>query len=171
MELPQLSVRMIVCQPTPFGRNFMVKQAIWGSFVSAAVMIGLSASLAAAGPIEDRQAAMKQNGKMMGVLVPMLKGEKPYDAAVVKEAAATMAEDFKKAAASFPEGSDKGPPETYAKPEIWSDPEGFKAAFEKAVAAVDTLAMSTDEASFKAALPAVGSSCGGCHEKFRRPKD
>ena len=66
-----------------------------------------------------------------------------------------LAADFKKAGASFPEGSDKGPPETYAKAEIWSDPEGFKAAFEKAVAAVDTLAMSTDEASFKAALPAV----------------
>ena len=101
----------------------------------------------------------------------MLKGEKPYDAAIVKLGAGMLAEDFKKAAVSFPEGSGEGPPETYAKAEIWSDPEGFKAAFEKAVAAVDTLAMSTDEASFKAALPAVGLACGGCHEKFRRPKD
>jgi cytochrome c556 len=149
----------------------MVKQAIWKAAVPAAVIIGLSASLAFAGPIEDRQAAMKQNGKAMGMLVPIIKGEKPYDAAVVKEAADMLAKDMKTAAVSFPEGSDKGPPETYAKAEIWSDPEGFKAAFEKAVTAVDTLAMSTDEASFKAAFPAVGASCGGCHEKFRRPKD
>ncbi len=149
----------------------MVKQAIWGSLASAAAVIGLSASLAAAGPIEDRQAAMKQNGKAMGMLVPIVKGEKPYDAAVVKEAATMLVEDMKKAAMNFPEGSGEGPPETYAKPEIWSDPEGFKAAFDKAMAASEALAMTADEASFKAAFPAVGASCGGCHEKFRRPKD
>jgi cytochrome c556 len=150
--------------------EFMVKQALWKSFVPAAVIIGLSATLAFAGPIEDRQAAMKANGKAMGALVPIIKGEKPYDAAVVKENAAQLAADFQKAAVSFPEGSDMGPPETWAKPEIWSDPEGFKAAFEAAVKAVDGLAASTDEASFKAAFPAVGASCGGCHEKYRRPK-
>lgn len=149
----------------------MVQQAIWKSLVPAAVIMGLSASLAFAGPIEDRQAAMKQNGKAMGMLVPMIKGEKPYDAAVVKEAATILVEDGKKAAASFPEGSDTGPPETYVKAEIWSDPEGFKEAFDKAIAAAEALAMTTDEASFKAAFPAVGASCGGCHEKYRRPKD
>jgi cytochrome c556 len=151
--------------------DFMVKQAIWKSFVPAAVIVGLSASLAFAGPIEDRQAAMKQNGKAMGMLVPIIKGAKPYDAAMVKEAAGMLVDDMKKAAASFPEGSGEGPPETYAKPEIWSDPEGFKAAFDKAIAASEALAMTADEASFKAAFPAVGASCGGCHEKYRRPKD
>jgi cytochrome c556 len=149
----------------------MVKQAVWGSFASAAAIVGLSASLAAAGPIEDRQAAMKQNGKAMGMLVPIIKGAKPYDAAVVKEAASILVDDLTKASMNFPEGSGEGPPETYAKAEIWSDPEGFKAAFDKAIAASEALAMTADEASFKAAFPAVGASCGGCHENFRRPKD
>jgi cytochrome c556 len=49
--------------------------------------------------------------------------------------------------------------------------EGFKAAGEKAGAAVVALAATTDEAGFKAAFPAVGEGCKGCHEKFRRPKE
>lgn len=149
----------------------MVKQAMWRSFVPAAVLIGLSTTLAIAGPIEDRQASMKEAGKAMGMLVPMVKGEKPYDAAIAKQAADMLIAGMKKATASFPEGSDQGPPETYAKAEIWTDPEGFKAAFDQAIAAGEALAMTADEASFKGAFPAVGSSCGSCHQKYRRPKD
>ncbi len=38
------------------------------------------------------------------------------------------------------------------------------------VEALSDVAATTDEAGFKAAFPAVGAACGGCHEKFRRPK-
>jgi cytochrome c556 len=89
----------------------------------------------------------------------------------VKTNAETIHQDFVKAFASFPPGSDKGPPETYAKAEIWSDAEGFKAAEDAALKAVAELAASTDEASFKIAMGALGNSCKGCHDKYRRPKE
>lgn len=136
----------------------------------ALLLGGLGATLAFAGPIEDRQAAMKANGKAMGPLVAIFKGEKPFDAAIVKESADTIHADFVKASTAFPPDSKDGPPETYAKPEIWSDPEGFKAALEKAITATEAVAAATDEASFKAAFPELGGACQGCHEKYRRPK-
>lgn len=150
----------------------MVKPANMLKIVPAlALIIGLGTTAALAGPIEDRQAAMKQNGKAVGALAAILKGEAPYDATVVKTNAEVLREDFVKAFASFPPGSDKGPPETYAKAEIWSDPEGFKAAEDAALKAVEALAATTDEAGFKTAMAGVGESCKGCHTKFRRPKD
>ena len=122
--------------------------------------------------IKGRQACMKANGKMMGELAAILKGEKPYDTAAV-QAAMT---DHEPACADWDMwwGADtqKGETaETWAKPEIWTDAEGFKAAggafYEKYVALKGT----TDEAGFKAAFPELGNGCKGCHEKFRRPKE
>jgi cytochrome c556 len=150
----------------------MVKPANMLKIVPAvAIIVALGTSLAFAGPIEDRQAAMKQNGKAVGALAAILKGEAPYDAAVVKTNAEIIHQDFVKAFASFPAGSEKGPPETYAKAEIWSDPEGFKAAQDAALKAVEALAATTDEAGFKTAMAGVGDSCKDCHTKFRRPKE
>jgi cytochrome c556 len=150
----------------------MLKTADMLKIVPAfAVILGLGASAVMAGPIEDRQAAMKQNGKAIGALAAILKGEAAYDANVVKTNAEIIHQDFVKAFASFPAGSDKGPPDTYAKPEIWSDAEGFKAAEDAALKAVADLAATTDEASFKTAMGALGNSCKGCHDKYRRPKE
>jgi cytochrome c556 len=124
-----------------------------------------------AGPIEDRQAAMKQNGKSIGALVAIMKGEAAYDPAVVKSSTDTMLADFDAFMKSFPEGSDKGAVETWAKPEIWADMAGFQKAGEAAVSATKALAATADEGSFKAAFPAVGEACKNCHDKFRRPKE
>ncbi len=137
----------------------------------AAVAGAIAATAAFAGPIEDRQAAMKANGKAMGALVAIMKGEAPYDVATVKTTTDTMLASFDTFMKSFPEGSDKGPVETWAKPEIWSDMDGFKKAGTDAVTAVQALAATTDEASFKTAFAGVGTGCKNCHEKFRRPKE
>jgi cytochrome c556 len=150
----------------------MVKPANMLKIVPAiAVIAMLGTTLAFAGPIEDRQAGMKQVGKAMGAFAAIAKGEAAYDAAVVKTNADSMLEGFKKAFPNFTAGSEKGPPETYAKPEIWSDPEGFKAAQDKVLTAVEAMAATSDEAGFKTALAGLGDACKGCHEKFRRPKD
>jgi cytochrome c556 len=53
---------------------------------------------------------------------------------------------------------------------IWTDAAGFEAAGGVWYKAYQTIKATTDEASFKAAFPALGESCKGCHEKFRRPK-
>jgi cytochrome c556 len=150
----------------------MVKPARMLKLVPAlALLAGLGATAALAGPIEDRQAGMKQVGKAMGAFAGIAKGEAAYDAAVVKTNADSMLEGWKKAFANFTPGSEKGPPETYAKAEIWSDPEGFKAAEDTAFKALDAMAATTDEAGFKTALGGLGEACKGCHTKFRRPKD
>jgi cytochrome c556 len=173
MKLPQVPVRIL---PVPanaiFREMFMVKPASVLKIVPVlAILVGFGTTVALAGPIEDRQAAMKQNGKAVGALAAILKGEKPYDAAVVKTNAEIIHQDFVKAFANFPAGSEKGPPETYAKAEIWSDPEGFKAAEETALKAVEALAATTDEAGFKTAMAGLGEACKGCHTKYRRPKE
>ena len=122
--------------------------------------------------IKGRQACMKANGAAMGVMVPMIKAEKPYDNAAVQAAldAATAAcggwadwwgEDTK------PGGAIK----TRAKEEIWTDKAGWEAAGAAYGAGFAAVKASTDEASFKAAFPALGSSCQGCHEKFQTPQN
>jgi cytochrome c556 len=150
----------------------MVKPAtILKTMPVLAVLAGLGATFALAGPIEDRQAGMKQVGKAMGAFAGIAKGEAAYDAAVVKTNADAMLAGFKQAFANFTPGSEKGPPETYAKAEIWSDPEGVKAAEDAALKAVEAMAATTDEAGFKTALADLGASCKGCHTKYRRPKE
>lgn len=149
----------------------MVKPAYLLKFTSVFAILGLGATLALAGPIEDRQAGMKQVGKAMGSFAAIAKGQAKYDAAAVKASSDSMLEGMKKAFANFTPGSDKGPPETWAKPEIWSDPEGVKAAEDKALKAVEAMAATTDEAGFKTALAGLGEGCKGCHSKYRRPKE
>jgi cytochrome c556 len=53
---------------------------------------------------------------------------------------------------------------------VWTDPKGFEAAGNAYYAAFTALKATKDEASFKAAFPALGKGCGGCHEKFRSPE-
>jgi cytochrome c556 len=138
-----------------------------------ALCLGTGFAYAAADDaIKGRQGCMKAQGKMMGVLAPMFKGEQPYDKATVD--AAIVAHDA--ACAGWDDwwgpDSQKGETvETWATPEIWTDPAGFTAVGNAFYAKFIAVKDSTDEASFKAAFPALGQACGGCHEKFRRPKD
>jgi cytochrome c556 len=120
--------------------------------------------------IATRQAEMKTNMKAMKVLVSIIKGETPYDQALVQDAAKSI-QDTK--AGSQAKGAwdastqSGGTVKTGAKPEIWSDAAGFAEAWKSFDTAAAGLAAVTDQASLKAAFPALGASCKGCHEKFR----
>lgn len=60
---------------------------------------------------------------------------------------------------------------TDARAEIWSQADKFKAAMDKAgqeIANLAKAARSGDEAAMKAAAGAVGKTCGGCHDDFRK---
>jgi cytochrome c556 len=121
--------------------------------------------------IKERQACMKGAGALMGVAVPMVKGEKPYDKAAVDAAIANYDKGCANWANFWGADTQKGESvQTWAKPEIWTDAAGFEAAGGAAYQATQALKASTDEATFKAAFPAVGAGCQGCHEKFRAPK-
>jgi cytochrome c556 len=142
-----------------------------GILASVALVLALTTSVSQAGPIEDRQKLMRANGQTMKLLGAMARGESPFDAAVVKEQAEAMAARYEAEKAMFPPGSDKGPPETYVKPEIWSDPDGFAALMNEAAQASLALAAVTDQAKLGEALGTVGNICKNCHEKYTRPKD
>lgn len=121
--------------------------------------------------IKGRQACMKAHGASMAVMVPMMKGEKPYDNAAIQatlDAEGPACADWDKWwAADVQAGATI---ETRAKPEIWTDAKGFADAGGKWFEAFTAVKASADEASFKAAFPALGAACQGCHEKFQRPK-
>lgn len=141
-----------------------------------AIAIGLATAGAglAAGSADDmiatRQTEMKTNMKAMKVLVSMLKGETPYDNALVQDAAKSIrgAAAGSRASAAWDAASQTGfTMKTGAKPEIWTDAAGFAAAWTSFDTAVASLEATQDQAGLKAAFPALGAACKGCHEKYR----
>jgi cytochrome c556 len=149
------------------------KAVVGGAFV-AVVGAGLAYAATADEQITARQAHMKANGAAAGDFAKILKGEAPYDAAVVKAALDNVAAKSKASddIKAWDAASSKGDKvKTYAKPEVWSDAAGFEKAYQAYVKATADLAATQDEASFKTAFAAWGGSCKGCHEKFRAPKE
>jgi cytochrome c556 len=139
--------------------------------VALAAMLCMTASASQAGPIEDRQELMKAQGQSMKILGEMAQGKSPFDAAVVKEHGEAMAARFEQAKALFVPGTEQGPPETYAKPEVFSDAPGFSAAADQAIEASRAVAAVTAEAQLGEAVGTLGGACKNCHDKYRRPKD
>lgn len=121
--------------------------------------------------IKDRQQAMKDVGGAMQNLGTIAKKEAPFDAGVVKNNAETIAEALKRAAALFPEGSDRGDIETWSMPEIWSDRADFDRKFETAEAEAVALQSVGVESGFLPALGKLGNACKACHQTYRRPKE
>ncbi len=133
------------------------------------VMTMAAGAIAQSDPIVARKAMMKSNGAAIGTLAKMAKGEAPFDAAAAKQALESLhgAAGF---ADLFPVGSDQG--DTKAKDTIWSDNAGFKAALAKFIAAADAQAANPpkDVDGVKAALAAIGPTCQGCHQTYRKPQ-
>ena len=109
----------------------MMSKTVLGLFTAGVIALGFtSAAMAdAKASIEAREACMKANGGMMKVMVPVIKGQKPYDKAAIDAAIANA----QKACGGWADwwGEDTKPGgalKTEAKAEIWSDPAGFEAA-------------------------------------------
>ena len=147
------------------------------TLIASALVAGLGAGFAFASAddqVKARQDEMKAFGKAIGEMVKIVKGEAPYDAAVVKAQLDAMAAAEKaagEAKAWDPSGAQGETVKSYAKPEAFTDGPGIEAAYKAFVEARMALAATTDEAGFKAAFPALGGSCKGCHDKFRLPKE
>jgi cytochrome c556 len=124
-----------------------------------------------AGPIEDRQAIMKGNGRDTKAAGDMLKGVTPFDAALANKILANYAAAAKAFPAHFPANSKTGA-ETEASSAIWSMPTDWKIATDKFQK--DTVAAAamkpTDAASFGKAFGMVTANCKSCHEGFRIKK-
>lgn len=141
--------------------------------VIAISMLAFAGSVAFADPIADRQAIMKERGKIVGGLVKMVKGEQPFEAAGVLSALQALQANAEKVdvEALFPAGSDTGG-DTTASPKIWEDLNGFKAVNDKFVADVKAAAAAApkDIDALKAQIDIIGGDCGTCHKAFRVKK-
>lgn len=137
----------------------------------AALLLGAGAVMAQQDLIKHTQDTMKSNAKNLGgVMIAMVKGEKPYDQAAVNAALAQLDDTAKKLPTMFPD-SVKGAKfegDYSPSPKIWEDKAEFKAkidSFAKVVTEAKTKIKDLD--SLKVVAPAIGKECGGCHETFR----
>ncbi|WP_315704365.1 MULTISPECIES: c-type cytochrome [unclassified Bradyrhizobium] len=137
----------------------------------AALLLGAGAVMAQQDLVKHDQETMKANAKNLGgVMIAMVKGEKPYDQTAVNAALAQLDETAKKLPTMFPDslkaakfGGDYSP-----SPKIWEDKAGFQAKIDSfAKVVTEAKAKVKDLDSLKAVAPAIGKECGGCHETFR----
>ena len=143
------------------------KQAV-ASLVVALSVGSAAAVVIAADAFQDRHMAMEAVGDAMKSLGAIAKKQAPFDAAVVKANATTIADHLKMASTLFPAGSGGG--KSLAKPEIWTDPAGFEKGMKDSLAAAVALQSVSDEAAYGPALGALGGNCKSCHDKYRIPK-
>jgi len=133
-------------------------------------LLFVTAGLAVAGdsPQEQRHELMEDTGGGAKTIGKMLEGENPFDAAAAMEALQTWAKVAGQFGDLFPEGSETGF-DTEAKPNIWSDREGFDAALNAWAEAVDAAiaASPQDLEALGAAAGPVFKKCKACHEEYR----
>jgi cytochrome c556 len=117
-----------------------------------------------------RHEAMEQVGDAMKTLGAIAKKQAPFDAAVVKKSATTIEQQLTEASKHFIAGSEKAA-KTRAKAEIWTSREDFDRLMGEARTAAAALAKVSDEAAFRPALGALGTSCKSCHDMYRAPEN
>ena len=134
-------------------------------------MFGMGAVVAQQDLVKQSQDIMKANAKNLGgVLIAMVKGEKPYDQTAVAAALAQLDDTAKKLPKLYPDSlkaakfeGDYGP-----SPKIWEDKAGFQAKIDSfAKVVTEAKAKIKDIDSLKAVAPGIGKECGGCHETYR----
>ena len=138
--------------------------------VAGVLLLSVGAVVAQQEVANQTQTTMKATGRAMGSLAPMVKGEKPYDQAVVDTALTQLNDTAKKLPAMFPD-SIKGlkiEGDYSSSPKVWEDKAGFAAKIESfAKVVTEAKAKIKDLDSLKATVPAIGKECSGCHETFR----
>jgi cytochrome c556 len=142
---------------------------VWTAVVGVGLALGVTCAAVSAGnPVEERQAAMKAVGAAMKQ-GSSVNNPAAFDAAKAKAAMEAVAANAKKLPGLYPAGSDTDP-KTGADPKIWMN----KADFDKRYADMASLAMAasktTSAETFKPAYMAVGATCKGCHDLYRKKK-
>jgi cytochrome c556 len=120
---------------------------------------------------KDREALMKQQGADLGAVKGFL--DDKNDLAKAQAGANDLILTMKKIPDVFPQGTAGGDPEGKyaAKPEIWSDWNGFLAARDAAAQKSEALVAAVktgNKEQIQTAFAELGKNgCGGCHGKFR----
>ena len=119
--------------------------------------------------VKYREAALTLMASHFGRMQPVVKGQAPYDAAQIKANVAVLKTLSTLPWAAFGPGTEGGE----ARPEVWSDAEGFKQkqqAFHDNMAKLSAAADAGDLGKLRAAFGDVGASCKSCHDSYRKKK-
>lgn len=149
----------------------MKKKILTAAF---ALVLGAGFSLDAAAQakpdqlVKERQSAMTLIGWYFGPIGAMMRGDRPFDAAVVARNADYLEMLSKMPSEGFqPSTKDE---KTRARAEVWSDKPKFDKAMENMQAELSKfkqVAHGGDQGAIKAQFGAVGKSCANCHDDFR----
>ena len=137
--------------------------------VFAIFMLGVTAASAQSCQdiIDKRQSLMKKSGAEAKIGSEMIKGERPFDLAKVREIYASFTDDATQMPTLFPDCSKTGH-KTTAAPAIWQKMDDFKAAIAKFAADIKAAQDSTkDVDTLKAGFQTIGRNCSSCHQTFR----
>lgn len=116
--------------------------------------------------IHYRQSALTVMSTHMGRIAPVVRGQKPFNAAEVQADVAIVVAMSKLPWSAFGPGTEGGK----ARDDVWKDQAKFIQASEKLqsdVATLQTAAQAGDLAQIRTAFGAVGASCKACHDNFR----
>ena len=119
--------------------------------------------------IEYRQGALAVMGHHFGLVGAMANGKVPFDASAAQANADLVVTLARLPWSAFIPGSDKG--ETSAKPEIWSQPDKFKAAAQRlqdATVKLSEAAKTGKPDALKTAFSETSQACKSCHDDFRK---
>ncbi|MBK1781062.1 cytochrome c [Advenella sp. WQ 585] len=117
--------------------------------------------------VKYRQSAKVLMASHFGRMVPVIKGEAPYDAEAIKENVALLNTLAALPWGAFGPGFEGGD----SKSEVWTDTKGFdekRENFKVAIQNLSTAADSADLAQLKAAFGKAGQSCKSCHDSYRK---
>lgn len=120
--------------------------------------------------IKYRRAGMTMMQAHFGRVAAMANGRVPFDAKVAADNAELATTLSKLPYAGFIPGTESGS-DTKAKPEIWTEPDKFRAAAGKMqdeMVKLNTAAKAGNLDALKAAAGEVGKACKACHDTYRR---
>jgi cytochrome c556 len=150
-----------------------MKKTLFITVLSLVLVIGFTLNLfSQARPdlmVKQRQAAMTLQGKYFGPLGGMAQGKVPYNGEVAARNAVYL-----EALSQMPwDGFDAATAKEKSRslPSVFTETAKFKKAADDMQAAAKKLASvskARDEAGTKAAIGAVGKTCGECHDAFRQ---
>jgi cytochrome c556 len=137
-----------------------------------ALVLCTGVALAQVGSVADTITARQKGFKATGAAFKLLRDESTagsFDPDKVRGAAADIKSTATQVSTWFPAGSGaESGVKTAAKPEIWSDPDGFNSARDSFVEQAGKFSDLAASGGVNAdAVKALGQTCGGCHDKFR----
>jgi len=134
-----------------------------------AAVVAVPASAQFAKPedaIKYRQSALTLMASHFGRMDAVVKGRVPYDVEQIKQNVALVSTLARLPWAAFGQGTEGGG----ARPEVWSQTEGFQKAQQRLLGSIDDLSAAAetgDLGKLREAFGKVGASCKACHDVYR----